>query len=309
MSAILTKSEQFIRDLDRVSATHAASLKDDSSLKNLDKVGRRTGIKYRSVVSVPDHDLSKLARRFRVIKDSAINDLGGKDWLKKLPANDPLRCRVGLFGTLDLGLRETAHTRALAWLLDPRAEHGFGDALLQAFLQDAFRLSGSPELTDVRVSSELPSGKSQDRLDIFLEGRWTLPERQAEDWMVIVEAKIQAVEGEDQCARYESQFRKRMAGSDRTSLVFLTPEGRKAKSSTNRGTSGWKTLSFIRLMALFRQRLPSLEGLPGVEFLRLYMTGVLEDLYDLYCGRIGECDDVYRICEYLSGETSGGKQI
>lgn len=72
--------------------------------------------------------------------DSRLNDLGERvqGWrtrvqqevqeaLRQLPADDPLRCPISLFGTMDYGRLETAHTNALAWLLDPRKAHGFGD--------------------------------------------------------------------------------------------------------------------------------------------------------------------------------------
>src|SRR5947208_458220 len=55
--------------------------------------------------------------------------------LARLPPDDPLLCPVGLFGPLDYGRLEVAQTRALAWFLDPRREHGFGPQLLVAFLR------------------------------------------------------------------------------------------------------------------------------------------------------------------------------
>ena len=47
----------------------------------------------------------------------------------KLSDDDPLKCPISLFRTMDFGRLETAHTRTLAWLLDPKGEHGFGGIL------------------------------------------------------------------------------------------------------------------------------------------------------------------------------------
>ena len=43
-----------------------------------------------------------------------------QQYLAELPYDDPLRSPVSLFGTMDYGRLETAHTRALAWLLGDR---------------------------------------------------------------------------------------------------------------------------------------------------------------------------------------------
>jgi hypothetical protein len=63
--------------------------------------------------AVADQYLAELATLFGGIRAGAIKRLGGSNWLERLPTNDPLRWRVGLFETLDLGRRETAHTQTL----------------------------------------------------------------------------------------------------------------------------------------------------------------------------------------------------
>ena len=57
-----------------------------------------------------------------------------QQYLARLPCDDPLFGPVSLFGTMDYGRLETAHTRSLAWMLDKR-EHGFGSRLLEALLR------------------------------------------------------------------------------------------------------------------------------------------------------------------------------
>src|SRR3989442_10285006 len=57
-----------------------------------------------------------------------------RQYLARLPCDDPLLGQVSLFATMDYGRLETAHTRALAWMLDNQ-EHGFGNQLLEALLR------------------------------------------------------------------------------------------------------------------------------------------------------------------------------
>lgn len=301
-----TRIECFTRDLKKVAATYEFSTASIRLLNSEGEVEKLSSTNPKSdeceLVSV----LRRLTRVFDEIRAGAIKRLGGNDWFEKLPANDPLRNRVGLFDTLDLGLRETAHTRALAWMLDPQAEHGFGAILLQAFLREIFDLSDDPQVAGVRVHSELRSSESQSRFDVFLQGNWTLPGQPVEPWMVIVEAKVEAAEGDDQCIRYEARLQERVDAFKSRGLVFLTPEGRKPRTASDRESSAWTPLSFVRLIALFRTRLPKLQEKPGHEFLRLYMTGVLKDLYDFQCGRPEGTSDVYRIIEYLGAGSDGG---
>lgn len=241
-------------------------------------------------------NLAEVARGFESLRSQMRMRLGGDNWLKKLPSYDPLLCRVGHFGTLDLGLRETAHTRMIGWLLDPDGDHEFGDILLQVFLQEVFAISCVPELSEVIIECETVNSETRDRLDICMRGKRLLSNGLIEKWLVIVEAKVNADEGEDQCARYEKQCHARIASSDQHALVFLTPKGLKPKTGTS---AYWEPCTFIRLMAQFRTQLPRLADKHGFHILRHYMTGVLKDFYQLNCGKISERDDLFYISEYL----------
>ena len=307
MKAKFAEPEQFIRDLGKVSATLVSPAVVEEFLCDLDKVHRQilAGQKLSRPVSVDTFD--QLAGVFKGTRLGALKRIGGKDFLEKLPANDPLRCPVSLFGSLDLGLRETAHTRALAWLMDPREEHGFRMTLLRVFLKVVFNLDNDFRIETADVRSETSGNESRDRIDIHMSGKWTLSGRKPESWLVLVEAKIEANESEDQCAKYENQFRRAITSADRSALVFLTHDGRQSISSSKNGPSKWCPLSFINLAGLFWQESPALLGKPGLEFLRLYVTGVLKDLYELKCGQISDQDDIYRVGDFLLPQSPGGK--
>jgi hypothetical protein len=57
-----------------------------------------------------------------------------KEYMAGLPEDDPLLCPISLFGAMQYGRLETAHTNVLAWLLNPTKEHGFEATLLKALL-------------------------------------------------------------------------------------------------------------------------------------------------------------------------------
>ena len=115
--------------------------------------------------------------------------------LVELSDDDPLRCPISLFRTMDYGRLETAHTRTLAWLLDPKREHGFGQTLLAALLG---RLSGdacSDGLRVSRVESEflIDGSGAKGRLDVLAQGAWE--DRDRRGWVLVIEAKVDAWEG------------------------------------------------------------------------------------------------------------------
>ena len=291
----------FLRDLNLVCASFVAAPRIESFLADLDRVQAFSETAGARTVPVSGSDLASLGREFDKIWAAAREKLGGEQWWEELPAYHPLRCPISLFGTLDLGLHETAHTRALAWLLDPGKEHGFGDVLLRALLRKVFGKEAALHLPDVAVTSEFRGGESRDRIDIHLQGSWIAAHQNGapKRWKIILEAKIRADEGEAQLARYEKQANM----TDQQKLVFLTTDGRSAET----GSDDWILLSFKVLMALFQNCLDELKEKPGFDFLRLYMAGVLKDIYQLRgVENIGERGDIYGISEYLTLCNKGG---
>jgi hypothetical protein len=211
--------------------------------------------------------------------------------MSRLPTDDPLFCPISLFGTIDYGRMETAHTNALAWLLDPSRPHDFGDSLLRSLLS---WYKGTPhvgQLHRVKVANEyLISGG---RLDIHVEGEWedsgaTTP------WVLIVEAKIDAWEGEDQLPKYDKWLAAHARG--RLPLrIFLTADGRLPA-----GSDEWKPMSFLQMVQVFRKTYSDLKEAAGFHFLRFYLAGVLQDI----CGfspaeHATALTDPYSLASYL----------
>lgn len=119
---------------------------------------------------------------------------------------------------------EVRNSRVLAWLLDPRESHGFGDVFLKTVTQKIFPdmpVTGDRYDYSVRTESS-PDGDGANRLDIEIE---------APNCYLVIEVKIDAVEGERQLARYAEICAARARGKP-WKIIFLTPKGK------NAGTAG-----------------------------------------------------------------------
>lgn len=218
-----------------------------------------------------------------------------KKCLAHLPDDDPLKCPVSLFGTMDYGRLETAHTRTLAWLLNPAMskEHGFGLKLLEACLA---RFTDQPlrEVQDVRVEAEYCctglGGSELGRLDVMAEGRW----EDGTGWLLVIEGKVDAWEGEEQLDRYEEWMD--FYARDRQQIrVFLSPDGRPAST----GEDEWRPLSFAELAEMLRTAAAGEEKKPGYHFLRYYLAGVLRDICGWPIPITPGCADPYSVLQYL----------
>jgi len=105
---------------------------------------------------------------------------------------------------------ELAHSKLLAWLLDPAEAHGLGREFLRRFMLEAVGVD-PPSTSDIRVSTELT--RSAGRFDILIEGR---------EWCLVVENKVDWIASEDQHERYEG-YCKSLRGK-KAWLVYVTPD-------------------------------------------------------------------------------------
>jgi hypothetical protein len=131
-----------------------------------------------------------------------------------------LRTHWNMFEVLGRPRLEMAHSRAIAWLMNPREAHGLRDEFLKQFFERA-HLAIPPDTIRavVAIEKRLPSGR---RVDI---------EVSAPGWALVVENKIDASEGKDQTSDYEEYYRdlksRKPKGYEFYS-VFLTRRGQLA---------------------------------------------------------------------------------
>src|SRR5205807_462089 len=125
--------------------------------------------------------------------------------------------------------------------------------------------AGATELRGVKVEKEfaIPNG----RLDLLAEGQSNYAGTLV-SWVLAIEAKIDAFEGESQLDKYD-HWLDRYAGDRQLLRIFLTAEGRSPENSTNK----WRPLSFLELVRILRAPYGALKQTAGFEFLRFYLAG------------------------------------
>lgn len=137
-----------------------------------------------------------------------------------------------VFSILGRERRETYHSAMLAWLLDPLAPHGLGDAFLQAFLgicDSEWRLDNAYSGI-VEVACEV-AGRDC-RADIVIRTK---------DFVVVVENKLDAVEGVGQCDRLYRDF---YDGEKDVRFVFLSPSGRVPHTATGEAADAFRAVGY-----------------------------------------------------------------
>jgi hypothetical protein len=251
----------------------------------------------------PEQHLSLLASRLDQWRSETILQL--EKYVSVLPVDDPLRCPISLFGTLGLGRVETAHTSALAWLLHPAQSHGLGACLVDALMthlakdENPSQLSVHEMLTEYRV---VFGGEYLGRIDVFGTGTWTTSRGTPQKWLLAIEAKIDAAEGDQQLEKYD-EWIDAHRGDRAAYRVFLTPEGRRPEAAD------WIPMSFLDLVRVFRKPYLQLRERPGFHFLRFYLTSVLKDIcrWKIPLGDTEACEDPYGVVDYLKTAQSSSQ--
>lgn len=222
--------------------------------------------------------------------------------LASLPKDHVLFAEIGLFGPLGLQRRETAYTNTLAWLLNPAprsgGNHGFGASVLHELLR---YLTGTTEelaFTVDAVEAEHPlMGAASDRpgrADVWIQGRWSSPHpRPGGRFIVVIEAKVDAAEGDDQLSRYEVALQAHRDRGDEVYFVYLTPDGRDERTA---GRHDWRNMSFNDLAKILTRQLDPLRDRAGHPILRLYIVSLLRSVWGAAASR----KNLYVLDEYLS---------
>lgn len=212
--------------------------------------------------------------------ESAISDLHGTD-----PLN-PTFLGVSLLRILHgTGLRETAHTRLLTWLLNPSENHGFEGLLLRDFMShiigDENPWSMDETLKVTSIYAERTLSEKNRRTDIWIEGT-VYPEdfKNERKWLVVVEAKVESFESNEQLADYETEanswFKKDENNRLKPLFVFLTRNGDEGQTAVD---NNWIPLTFQVLSELLWTAAKNKVDAPGIHILRHYISGILSDMY------------------------------
>lgn len=153
-----------------------------------------------------------------------------KQALERFILNNPdlekledLLSQFNIFETLNIVDAEIRHSNVLAWLLDPKSNHGLGDYFIRRFLK--YVISNNKSALDESISlfdfesldySKLEIRRESQNIDLLII-------LESAKYVVAIENKIGSTEHGDQLARYkritESEFR-----GYKKIFVYLTPD-------------------------------------------------------------------------------------
>jgi hypothetical protein len=124
-----------------------------------------------------------------------------------------------VFDVLGRPRLEDAHTRVIAWLMNPTNPHGFQDAFLRAFFKKAFPTAEPAGTLECRVAvkKRIDSGE----VDIEVKGP---------RWWLVVENKIDCEEDQGQTEKYAAYYKRFARLGEGFFPVFLSRGGRRPES-------------------------------------------------------------------------------
>jgi hypothetical protein len=161
-----------------------------------------------------------------------------------------------------LGRDEVRNAAVLAWLLDPRGDHGHGNIFLCSLIDEINR--GKPILRLPRPNeSEWVNVRPESYLDRDLKNRVDI-EVSAEKLYLLVEVKINAVESDKQMENYGIHA-KNLAGNRPWEMVFLTRSGNKSLTAGDY-QSRVTAISWARLVRVWQRALNRRPRAPGDAF-------------------------------------------
>lgn len=133
---------------------------------------------------------------------------------------------------------EVRNSKVLKWFLDWRGDHGQGNQILVEFLKLLpQQLHYQPDRYFATAEC-CPLGKQDNRVDIEID---------ADEFLLFIEIKIDATEGEDQLQRY-IDIAKAKAGHRKWCIVYLTKDGKlpeKYQHQENLKGISWSDISKI----------------------------------------------------------------
>lgn len=154
--------------------------------------------------------------------DDAVSDEDAlKAFLLDIDCLEPLRAwtrHLNVFDILKIARTEIRHSNMLAWLMDPRENHGLDDRVLRGIVQFvAQALNGDDVFKDLLVDTE--------RFSIMREWRGIdiLAVSDADRYVLCIENKVGSGEHDNQLDRYRRIIADTYPGF-RARFVYLTPD-------------------------------------------------------------------------------------
>lgn len=146
--------------------------------------------------------------------------------------------RFNIFDATDMRRREIKHTKFLAFLLDPMKPHGMGSKFIRAFLADIANNGDIPlldmDLSSIEVKPEHKLKKEDNSpggtIDILIRVR--LRSNSNDPYIIAIENKLDAREGDNQLANYETAINNHYKNNNKL-FIYLTDGSEEEISSEN----------------------------------------------------------------------------
>lgn len=201
--------------------------------------------------------------------------------------DDPIRFRLDMLSPIARILDENVHTRALAYLFDEHNPHGFGRALLVAFIEKCPNCSQKSKILKLLRRNlkiyvlpeyrfrvlDFTKLRSVARCDIKIEIRTT---RGVVAAIVIIENKIGNSEGHGQLWWYEKHAKQHAPAE--LLLVYLTREGDKPTRKS------WVRFSYLELASALRDVWSRKKQAAGRPWLGLYIAAITRGVLGIDVG-------------------------
>lgn len=205
-------------------------------------------------------------------------DQNGQQELEKFLLNiqclDALREwseKFNLFDMLRISQTEIRHSNMLAWLLDPKGNHGLGDGVLRRFIRELVQQEQAPLTQEEKFDALL---MSLDDFAILREHQHTdiLAVSQKEHFLVCIENKIFSKEHDSQLSRYYDEIKK--AYPSYTCLfVYLTPS--KDLPSEEEDQRFWQPIGYDEIIKIINEAKEGKTLAPDVDMvIRHYIESV-----------------------------------
>jgi hypothetical protein len=242
----------------------------------------------RAVTSAELDDLSAVLEQLTERSAKNVQEL-----LASKPDDHPMRSAVTAFGMIGYGRRETAYTRALAWLLDPENPHGFADSVLREVWPHIVGEVPYQGFAPQYVTAERSIGTG--RIDVWIEGNLK-SEKEMSKVLIAVEAKIGAPEGFNQLPKYVRQINT-LTEFQKKVFVLLTPDRARFRQQ-----GPWRLVSFGELAhAVWRAASQNMAA-QGYHFARLFVAGIFADVLEWHLPISSDTKRPVAVYSYLKHE-------
>ena len=160
---------------------------------------------------------------------------------------------------------ENTHSHMLEWLLNPTGRHGLVCGLVRRLVQHCSNRPAPIPLAVRKV--KFSQWRNHREADLVVWG---------EDFTLVIENKVNAIEEPDQCDDLYANFKNEKGPR----FLFLTPDGRKPSTATGDAKSSFRTLSWPELRGMIEEELresrPASGATLAVDVVRNYLRTLKE---------------------------------